>query len=81
MDPKLMLVYGALVGVPLVPLAVWKIFTLPPKVGRITDLHATLNYQERLNRKGVDMKPGTAYAWIPRKAERKRILALPGRIT
>jgi hypothetical protein len=80
MNTQLFLIYGFLIGIPVVPWAVWKIFTLPPKTGRITDLSHTLGYYNRLNRKGVDVKLNEAYAWIPRKAERKRILALPGRI-
>jgi hypothetical protein len=81
MDAKLFLIYGSLIGIPIVPWAVWKILTLPPKIGRIHDLSHTLGYQARLNRKGVDRKPNEVYAWVPRRAEAKRVLMLPGRTT
>ena len=62
---RLFLVWGFLAGIPLLPLAVYKIFTLPPKVGPLDDVRTTIKYQERLNRKGVDAKPGELYAWLP----------------
>jgi hypothetical protein len=65
MDPKLFLIYSSLVAIPVIPLAVWKIFTLPPKVGPLDDVRTTLGYQERLNRKGVDVKPNELYVWLP----------------
>jgi hypothetical protein len=77
---KPFLIDGLLLALPLVPLAAWKVFTLPPKVGRIKDLYHTLDWHRRTNRKGVDVKPQEAYAWVPRSAESKRVLMLPGRM-
>ena len=67
MDPQLFLFYAGLVALPAIPLAVWKIFTLPPKVGPIESDHLshTIGYQKRLNRKGVDVKPNELYVWLP----------------
>lgn len=64
---RLFLVWGFLAGIPLLPLAVYKIFTLPPKVGPIESDHLshTIGYQKRLNRKGVDVKPNELYVWLP----------------
>lgn len=77
---KPVLIDGLLLAFPLVPLAIWRVFTLPPKLEPIKDLYHTLDWHHRMNRRGVDVKPHEAYAWVPRAAEPKRILMLPGRI-
>ena len=78
---KPFMIYSLLLAIPLVPLVAWKIFTLPPKISPIKDLYHTLDWHHRTNRRGVHGNPQEAYAWIPRSAESKRILALPGRVT
>lgn len=77
---KPLMIDGLLLALPLVPLAAWKIFTLPPKLSPIKDLYHTLDWHHRTNRKGVDVKPQEVYGRISRYAEPKRILMLPGRV-
>lgn len=78
---KVFMIDGLLLALPLVPLAIWRVFTLPPRLEPIKDLYHTLDWHHRTNRRGVDVKPQEVYARISRYAEPKRILALPGRTT
>jgi hypothetical protein len=52
----------------------------PPKLPKIKDLSASAEYHQRLQRTGVEHKPGLAFGRVFEPAREKRVIALPGRV-